>query len=182
MKYLIILLISLLTQVGFCQTTEAEKVFWDIVHPNMEEGIEIGFTGTVHPGMFFYHLKAFRADTSNSYPANIAFPSEVITLSEKERAFLIKESERAIGRQWNLEYDKGLIKVAHDNTIAFLKQDINRKLMIISQPIFFRDSALCLIFYSQLCCGGVYGFAELAFYRKEDNKWTKWMSVSEGAF
>lgn len=49
------------------------------------------------------------------------------------------------------------------------------------KPIYIRNNTFCLIVYKALCdvnCGN----SEMSIYKKENNKWTKWLVISEGNF
>lgn len=50
-----------------------------------------------------------------------------------------------------------------------------------AKPIYIRDKTVCLIAFGAMC-GGECGETETSFYKKENNKWTKWIIVSAGVF
>jgi hypothetical protein len=46
-----------------------------------------------------------------------------------------------------------------------------------SPPIYLKDKTICLIYVRSLC-GNPCGVGELAFYKKENGQWNKWVVVS----
>lgn len=52
---------------------------------------------------------------------------------------------------------------------------------VFSKPIYFRNGELC-IFYSCSFCGGLCGEDEVSLYRKEKDKWVKWILISHGDY
>ena len=50
-----------------------------------------------------------------------------------------------------------------------------------TKPIYIRDNTVCLITFFAMC-GRDCGQKETSFYKKENNKWIKWVIVSAGDF
>ena len=50
-----------------------------------------------------------------------------------------------------------------------------------SKPIYFRDQTFCLL-YNVALCSSLCGYDEIAFYKKENENWSKWIVVAHGEF
>jgi hypothetical protein len=50
-----------------------------------------------------------------------------------------------------------------------------------SKPIYFRNNNICLLYYVAMC-GNPCGHDAVCFYKKEDNKWTKWIEIDGGDY
>lgn len=50
-----------------------------------------------------------------------------------------------------------------------------------TKPIYIRNNKVCYFTWAALC-GGECGYLETSFFKKKNNKWVKWITVSAGNF
>jgi hypothetical protein len=77
------------------------------------------------------------------------------------------------------EQDDALSKM---DTVTYYKlRKIEPWVFGFSKPLIFRDNTFCLLYIVALC-SGTCGYDELAFYKKENGNWSKWVVVAHGEF
>ncbi len=184
MKNLLYILVLVFSQTMASQTTESEKIFWDLIDHklNPDKYSDVGYLNKVDFGMLKYHLSNIKKDSALVYYDNRIKKNDSIILSVEEKEYLISELSTSENYSWNLAEQKKLIKVQQKNVLEFLNADKKRELKIISKPIFIRNEKIACLFGVYLCCGHIYGYASISLYKKNDGKWERWIPMSEGAF
>ncbi len=184
MKNILYILILVFCQTMTSQTTESEKIFWDLIDYklNSDKYSDIGYLDKVDFGTLEYHLSNIKKDSTLKYYDNRIKKSDSIILSLGEKEYLISELKASENYSWDLADKKKLIKVEQKNILEFLKGDKKRKLKIISKPIFIRNGKVACVFSVHLCCGHIYGYVSISLYKKTNEKWERWIPMSEGAF
>ncbi|MFY7669519.1 hypothetical protein ACOSP6_00390 [Tenacibaculum sp. MEBiC06402] len=184
MKKTLYILLLFFCQTTTSQTTESEKVFWDLIDYKLypDKYSDVGYLDKVDFGMLKYQLSKIKKDTNLRYFDNRVKKNDSIILSLEEKEYLISELNSSENYSWNLAKKKNLIKVERENILEFLKADKNRELKIISKPIFIRKGKVACVFSVHLCCGDIYGYVSIALYKRMNGKWERWIPLSEGAF
>ncbi|MDG5493271.1 hypothetical protein [Psychroserpens sp. SPM9] len=184
MKNLLFILILVFSHTMTSQTSESEKIFWDLIDYKLypEKFSDVGYLKKVDFGMLSYHLANFEKDSILTYYQYKNKKTDSITLTKNEKEFLISELKSSENYTWNLANAKKLILVEENSELEFLKADKNRELKIISKPIFIRNGKVTCVFSVHLCCGHIYGYVSLSLYKKINGKWERWIPLSEGNF
>jgi hypothetical protein len=124
-----------------------------------------------------------------------------IILTRKERIYLQDQLEALANPYWNenlfpnsklikeedlLSYFKGAYQAYSENLSNPNNSESDKSNLIknyqqpsvfeFSNPIYLRDNSICLV-YMMYLCGNPCGTKELCFYKKENNKWGKWIVV-----
>jgi hypothetical protein len=184
MKNILYILILVFCQTMTSQTTESEKIFWDLIDYKLypDKYSDVGYLDKIDVGTLEYHLSNIKKDSTLIYYDNRIKKNDSIVLSLGEKEYLISELSSSENYSWNLADKKKLIKVEQENILEFLKADKKRELKIISKPIFIRNEKVACVFSVHLCCGHIYGYVSIALYKKTNGKWERWIPMSEGAF
>ena len=184
MKNLLYILLLVSSQIMTSQTTESEKIFWDLIDYKLypDEYSEIGYLNKVNIGTFYRYIDYFKKDSTLTFYDNNLKKNDSIVFSIEERKYLISELNKSENHAWKLKDQKDLIKVEEQNMLEFLKADKKRELKIISKPIFIRDKEIACLYSTHLCCGHINGYVSLSLYKKIDGKWKKWIPLYEGAY
>lgn len=130
-----------------------------------------------------------------------------IRLSRLEAKFLKEQLEVNKSYIWRDSLFNNAIRIPNDDSRAFLtkhnvlrKEKINAALLNhdttaaqqislkektwlyeMSKPIFFRENSFCLFYYAAFCDISA-GYDETCFYKKENDRWIKWIVISMGDF
>ncbi|MFK7750283.1 MAG: hypothetical protein AB8B65_17970 [Kordia sp.] len=188
MKYAVYILFMVLSQNVQSQTPNTEVIFFDIVDlASCNKNSEIGYLKKVHLGMFSYDLKNFESHKSLTYrmfQRSTRF-IDSIALTPKEKKYLLTELKASKDFEWNLT-KKTTLKIA-DNSRWLTNRDSskkhrNRRLKIVSKPIFIRNNTIACVYSTDLCCGKINGHTSLSLYKRINNKWTEWIAICQGDF
>lgn len=126
-----------------------------------------------------YHLIELK-DSSEKFLTNIN-NKDTITLSIIEMELIIS----FFRNQENLKFSNKQSRyslIDKDEVNDYLKSKKSNQVLYISKPLFIRNNEYAIIFYSTLCCGGIYGQASLSLYKLINNNWTKMTDISSGDF
>ena len=131
-----------------------------------------------------YHLKRLIGKHNRTFFTEMDKSNDSvhgIKLTEIEKEFLICSIRKQYKSEWTKK-DFAEYKIIKSNeSIKYLKSNDKNTLVEISDPIFLRDNEIAFIYFSNLCCSK-YGRADLSFYKKENGKWQRWISVSSVDF
>ena len=104
MKNLLFILILVFSQVMTSQSTESEKIFWDLIDYKLypEKYSDVGYLKKVNFGMLSYHLANFENDSTLIYYQYKIKKTDSITLTKDEKEYLISELKASEHYSWNL--------------------------------------------------------------------------------
>ncbi len=183
-NFTLLFLFLFFNQVITCQVTESEKIFWDLIDYKIYPGnySDIGYLSKVNLKMFTRKIDYVKKDSTLVYYNNRITKNDSIVLSIREKEYLISELDASKNYSWSLKNSRKLILVQQKNMLKFLKEDRKRELKIISKPIFIRNKQIAILYNVHLCCGHIYGYSSISFYKKNKEKWKEWIPIVESAF
>lgn len=177
--FLIIILLSISTLV-FAQLDSTTFQFLNSVIKRKTDSSTIFYTDKVDSGMYsnMVNKSLIKKTIKDIDKRN----KNKLHLTTREIKYLKQRLEGNNLQQWPENLFTNSKRIANDSTHLFLVKDRDRDLYLLSKPIFIRGNAIALFYVAHLCCGGIYGPVDLSFYKKENNKWQKWIRIDGGAF
>ena len=125
-----------------------------------------------------------------------------ITLSRQEKKYILDQLENCSRPYWGENLFPNSKMIREEELLSHIKKAHeeysdnynnpnntgNDKLLMIknyqkpnvfefSCPVYIRNNSYCFIYFSSIC-GNPCGFDELSIYKKENDKWIKWIVVS----
>ena len=151
----------------------------DVVKRNSDSSL-IYYTDKVDAGMYSYMIekklvKRRIKDISSTNKANL-------TLTNFEITQLKQNLANYKFHQWPEKLFTNSKRISSDSTLSFLSNNKNNDLYLFSKPAFIRNNTIGLFYVVRLCCGGINGPVDLSFYRRENGKWQRWITIGGGAF
>lgn len=140
----------------------------------------INYTDRVDTGMYDYMMKKSLIRRKIKDIGNLN--RDKLILTTKEIASLKQQLASAKEKIWKENLFINSERIASDSIHSFLLQNRDRDLYLFAQPAFIRNNTIALFYLVRLCCGGIYGPVDLSFYRKNGNKWVRWIRIDGGAF
>lgn len=193
MRKIGVLLLIFLAQNAVAQNREEIRNFtMDVLRTRAMKYSKPKVISKIDSGMVEYHLAAILDSKDNLFPHYYYDKEDPIAYSTKEedRIQLTNEEKEqliaGIRAQYQLEWDAsdfdGYELIALARALPYLEEDRQHTIAVISRPVFIREGTVALAFFLNLCCGHIYGFVELSFYKKVDGKWQNWVFVSGGDY
>lgn len=177
MKVIISIILLLVFNSLYCQVDSTTYQFLiDIINRKSDTTVLI-YTEKIHPEMF--DNKPYLKKITKS---EIVDEKKLIKLNQREYKYIKEQWGQLKNHEWPANLFINSLRIKTDSLAEFLHQDRSRVVYLISKPIFIRNNSIALVHYSRLCCGGIYGPDEVIFYKKENDRWKKWVFVSQGAF
>ena len=112
-------------------------------------------------------------------------------LTQKEKEQIIKELKSLKLKRWNKNLFANSVRVPAD---SFMRKAINinsyhirtleRKYKYVWQfgkPVFLRNGTIAFVQYIYICHSSC-GVDEIAFYKKIDGQWKRWVRIESGVF
>jgi hypothetical protein len=140
----------------------------------------IYYTDRVDAGMYDYMMK--KQLLKSPIKAIGSTSKSTLTLTSAEINQLKHSLTTAKSHKWREDLFSSSKRISSDSTHSFLISDRNKDLYLFSLPAFIRNNTIALFYVVHLCCGGIYGPVDLSFYRRENGKWQKWITIDGGAF
>ncbi|MFD1604699.1 hypothetical protein ACFSJW_14910 [Flavobacterium artemisiae] len=113
------------------------------------------------------------------YIVNFNNQKENLIITVEELEYFAKALRKQYKNEWK-EDDFNNRKVIKQSDIPeCLYQDINRKVVMISDPILFKSDQTIFVYLANLCCCGAYGSSGLFLYTKKDGVWKKSFNIIE---
>lgn len=108
--------------------------------------------------------------------------SAKISLTSKEKKFLINSLEKQFDEDWTKE-DFGNIEVIKQSQVKeYIKENKQNGFIYISAPVFIRDNSIALVFFANFHGEMGDGINNLAFYKLENGSWKKWITIEAGIY
>jgi len=112
-----------------------------------------------------------------------------VILTQNEINFILSELENQTDTSlWNDIKIPSLTFISRDTVNAIFKdrnrewnyfhQKVGRSISSFTIPIFLRNDSLCF-FYDDMRCGGLCGEGIFAIYKRENNRWVRWITIYE---
>lgn len=180
MRALLTILSLTISFFSFGQEDTATLHFLDNIIKRKSDTSLIYYTDKVDAGMYDYMMK--KQLLKKHVKAIGTTNKATLTLTSAEINQLKKTLTTSKSHQWQEELFEGSIRIPSDSTHSFLFNDRNKDLYLFSRPAFIRNNTIALFYVVHLCCGGIYGPVDLSFYRRENGKWQKWITIDGGAF
>lgn len=165
------------------QTNEIQKFQNDLVNEQlMRYNGETKISTSIDTPWMEYHLRRLFPDSAES---TLTFTSvatkDTIVLTETERDSIISFFQNSDNLKLT-DNPTEFATVEIGQALEHLKDDHDNQVVFISKPLFIRNDELGIAFFANLCCGHIYGYAHLSFYRNQNEIWTRWIDISSGAF
>jgi hypothetical protein len=177
--FLIIIFLSVST-LAFGQLDSTTFQFLNSIIKRSTDSSTIFYTDKVDSGMYSYLMN--KSVVKRTIKDINKRNKNKLYLTTAEIKYLKQNLDCNNSQQWPENLFTNSKRIPHDSTYSFLIKDRNRDLYLLSKPIFIRGNTIALFYVAHLCCGDIYGSVDLSFYRKEANKWQKWIRVGGGAF
>lgn len=180
MKAFLFIIFLLVSNLVFGQLDSTTFQFLNSVIRRKHDLSIIFYTDRVDSGMYSYMMNksVIKRIITDIDKRN----KDKLYLTSGEIKYLKQRLDSDNSQQWLEDLFINSKRITNDSVRSFLIEDRNRDLYLLSNPIFIRENTIALFYVAHLCCGGIYGPVDLSFYRKEGNKWLKWICVDGGAF
>ncbi|WP_281232871.1 hypothetical protein [Flavobacterium gelatinilyticum] len=112
------------------------------------------------------------------YIFNFNNQNENLIITAEELEYFAKNLRKQYQDEWK-ESDFNNRKVIKQSDIQkCLDQDINRQVVMVSDPIYKSDQTI-FVYLANLCCCGAYGSSGFFLYTKKDGVWKKSFKIIE---
>ncbi|MEQ8909451.1 MAG: hypothetical protein RIC95_09690 [Vicingaceae bacterium] len=176
-----ILIFQIIVLVG--QTNEIQKFQNDLIKNQLMkyEGETRISTSIDTPWMEYHLRRLFPDSTESTLTFKSAATKDSIVLTEAERDLILSFFQNPDNLKLSMNPTE-FSTIEIDSALNHLKDDHDNQVVFISRPLFIRDDKIGVAFFSNLCCGHIYGHVNFSFYQTENEIWTRWIDISSGAF
>ena len=183
MKILLATILTFQITILVGQTNDIQKFQNDLINEQlMSYDGETKISTSIDIPWMEYHLRRLFPDsTENTLTFTPVATKDTIVLTETERDSIISFFQNPDNLKLTVN-PTTFATVEISQALEHLKDDHNNQVVFISKPLFIRDDEIGIAFFANLCCGHIYGYVHLSFYRKQNEIWTRWIDISSGAF
>ena len=124
--------------------------------------------------------------TNKSVFKSIDTSKAKITLTLKEKKFILNSLKEQYKKDWSEEDFHNLKVIKQEQVKSYIKEDKLNGYIYISSPVFIRDGKIALVFFANFYgdlqkTGG--GINNLSFYKIQENgEWKKWIVLESGIY
>jgi|GEM_PF-2456070 len=112
------------------------------------------------------------------YITNFNNQKENLIITAEELEYFAKYVRKQYQDEWKEGDFNNRKVIEQSNILECLYQDINRQVVMVSDPIFKSDQTI-FVYLANLCCCGAYGSSGLYLYTKKDGVWKKSFKIIE---
>jgi hypothetical protein len=107
---------------------------------------------------------------------------ESVMLIKSDIDYLAKRLREQYEIEWKAENFNNHKIIQQSEMFEYLKKYKDNQVVMISDPIYIKNDNTVFIYFTNFCCGELYGNTSLALYKKTDGLWKKWFQISNGSF
>lgn len=199
MKYFFLTFLILVTQVLICQDYSKDTlVIKEVLATELRNEDSIVYTDKIEDWIINFIKKELDNYIDNG--ANKHNYDQLLKIGEYEKDSLNKQIEELRNFKWrdSLIHNAKAISIDsirvfirnYDRSLPQEKEELNTVTTIcrrgpilfsFSKPMYIRNETICLIYIRKL--SRIYeGNEELSFYKKDEEKWVKWITLYSSSF
>ncbi|MEW5675719.1 hypothetical protein ABGT15_05355 [Flavobacterium enshiense] len=178
MKSWLILVVFFQSVMVYCQEDKrnvGHSVLDDIITKRANVNGEIEIIEKPVFKIIDYHLAKIIHTKDRVFVNNDEGKKASIKLTEKERDSIISALRRELKLPWkpnDFHYP-----LAGTNTEGYLKHKCITRLLL-THPIFLRNNEIAVVLFGKYNTNTTYAHSDLSIYKKVENVWTMWISIS----
>lgn len=163
-------------------TDYTNQVLKSAIKTNSLKGYNSAIVAEMDMAILEYALNNFK--TKKKTFKSIDTAKTEITLTEKEKKFILSSFKKQYSSNWSNEDFANIRVIKQEQVKEYVKQDKLNGYIYISVPIFIRNGTVAIVFfanfYGELDKSG--GINNLSFYRLKNESWEKWITLGSGIY